>query len=267
MSGEPTAVGRLDQLLQPFYEADLQAGRLDEARAQEIIDCFWIKVGEKVQLNRQFVEDHQVFGNLAMGGSSGNYPQGSSLNQWIQQVTVGGTIADNSPGRGSPAYNDVTRLCLRAARRLPLNAPCLSLRMRPDIPADLVHEAALAILSGGAHPILLSRREGDARAAAERRRIGQARAWLDAGRGEGRRPVAQHRHRCSDARDYACDGCYEPQLSGTSWFTLGGLTSPRCWRRRSTRARPGRARARCGSEASGCRSPPSRRAKSTPSIA
>ena len=37
---------------------------------------FWIKIGEKVQLNRQFVEDHQVFGNLAMGGASGNYPQG-----------------------------------------------------------------------------------------------------------------------------------------------------------------------------------------------
>ena len=28
------------------------------------------------------------------------------------------------------------------------------------------------------------------------------------------------------ARDYACDGCYEPQLSGVSWFTLGGLTTP-----------------------------------------
>jgi pyruvate-formate lyase len=28
-----------------------------------------------------------------------------------------------------------------------------------------------------------------------------------------------------DARDYACDGCYEPQLAGTSWFTLGGMVS------------------------------------------
>ena len=25
--GEPTAVGRLDQLLQPYYKADLEAGR------------------------------------------------------------------------------------------------------------------------------------------------------------------------------------------------------------------------------------------------
>jgi Dyp-type peroxidase family len=223
-AGEPTAIGRLDQLLQPFYEADLKARRINEEQAQEVIDCFWIKVGEKVQLNRQFVEDHQVFGNMAMGGASGNYPQGSSINQWIQQVTVGGTIADDSPGAGRPAYNDLTRMCLRAARRLPLSAPCLSLRMRPDIPADLVHEAALAILSGGAHPILLSdekvipglKQSGD--------RIGN-------GHGAGgSTPVAEKAGglwksdvSLLDARDYACDGCYEPQLSGTSWFTLGGL--------------------------------------------
>ena len=223
-TGEPTAVGRLDQLLQPYYETDLRTGRIDEARAQEIIDCFWIKIGEKVQLNRQFVEDHQVFGNLAMGGSSGNYPQGSSLNQWIQQVTVGGTVADGAPDSGRPAYNDITRLCLRAARRLPLNAPCLSLRMRPDIPADLVHEASLAILSGGAHPILLS----DAKIIPGLRQSGDG---IGEGHGaDGSTPVSAKagglwRSTVSlpDARDYACDGCYEPQLSGTSWFTLGGV--------------------------------------------
>ena len=29
----------------------------------------------------------------------------------------------------------------------------------------------------------------------------------------------------SAARDYACDGCYEPQLTGLNWFTLGGLNT------------------------------------------
>ncbi len=225
-AGEPTAVGRLDQLLQPFYESDFASGVIDEAQAQEIIDSFWVKLGEKVLLNRQFVDDHQVFGNLAMGGASAPYPQGSSNNQWIQQVTVGGTVADNAPGTGSPAYNDVTRLCLRAARRLPLNAPCLSLRVRSDMPADIIHEASLAILSGGAHPILVSDEKTIPALAKSGDRIGNG------SDGSGSTPVAekagglfQSEVSLADARDYACDGCYEPQLSGNSWFTLGGLVS------------------------------------------
>ncbi|MBL8684614.1 MAG: Dyp-type peroxidase [Myxococcales bacterium] len=225
-AGEPTAVGRLDQLLQPFYRRDVDAGRIDGAQAQEIIDCFWLKLGEKALLNRQFVDDHQVFGNLAMGGSSGNYPQGSSLNQWIQQVTVGGTIADDAPGAGRPAYNDVTLLCLRAARRLPLNAPCLSLRMREDVPDEVVREAAKAILSGGAHPILLSDDKIIPGLVASGDRIGDGSTPT---KSTPVREKAGDRWRSAvslrDARDYACDGCYEPQLSGTSWFTLGGMTA------------------------------------------
>ncbi|KFA91630.1 Dyp-type peroxidase [Archangium violaceum] len=224
--GEPTAIGRLDQMLFPFYERDVANGQLDDEQAQEIIDCFWIKVGEKVQLNRQFVEDHQPYGNLAMGGMSGNYPQGAANNQWIQQVTVGGTVADGSPGEGKPAYNKVTLLCLRAARRLPLNAPCLSLRVRKDIPPEYLHEASLALLSGGAHPILLSD---------EKIIPGLQHSGDGVGNGTGETaftPVAEKAGAVwrsevalEAARDYACDGCYEPQLVGKNWFTLGGMSS------------------------------------------
>ncbi|RAM48221.1 MAG: formate acetyltransferase [Hapalosiphonaceae cyanobacterium JJU2] len=222
--GEPTAIGRLDQMLYPFYERDMAEGRLNDDLAQEIIDCFWIKVGEKVQLNRTMVEDHQPYGNLAMGGMSGNYPQGAANNQWIQQVTVGGTIADNSPGEGLPAYNKITLLCLRAARRLPLNAPCLSLRVRKDIPSEYLQEAALAILSGGAHPILLSdekiipglQQSGD--------RIGEGQTPTNYTPVQEKAGVLWRSEvELQDARNYACDGCYEPQIVGKNWFTLGGV--------------------------------------------
>lgn len=224
--GEPTSVGRLDQLLHPFYRRDVDAGRLDRERAQEIVDCFWIKLGEKVQPNRMNLQDHQPWGNLAMGGMSGNYPQGGSNNQWIQQVTVGGTVADDSPGAGSPAYNDVTTLCLRAARRLPLNAPCLSLRTRSDMPEEYAREAALALLSGGAHPILLND---------EKIIPGLLASGDDVGAGSrptASTPVAERaaprwssRVELAAARDYACDGCYEPQFVGRNWFTLAGITT------------------------------------------
>ncbi|KAH7373515.1 hypothetical protein KP509_17G059900 [Ceratopteris richardii] len=225
LTGEPTAIGRLDQLLFPFYTADIANGVLDEDLAQEIIDCFWIKIGEKVQLNRFYVEDHQPYGNLAMGGASGNYPQGAGNNQWVQQVTVGGTVAEaESKGEGQAAYNGITMMCLRAARRLPLNAPCLSLRTRKDMPDEYLNEAALGILSGGAHPFLISD---------EKIIAGLVRSGDNIGEGSKPTeytPVAEKAGDCwssrvdlAIARDYACDGCFEPQLTACNWFTLGGF--------------------------------------------
>lgn len=221
LTGEPTAIGRLDQMLYPFYEADRKAKRITDAQAQEIVDCFWIKIGEKVQPNRMFVEDHQPMGNLAMAGfSTPPYPQGGANNQWIQQCTVGGTAAD-----GSPAYNAVTMFALRAARRLPLNAPCLSLRVRHDTPQEYLDEAARALLSGGAHPILLND---------DKIIPGLLHSGDDVGKGDGRweaTPVAKKANGLwksdvdvQSARDYACDGCYEPQFVGKNWFTLGGFS-------------------------------------------
>ena len=67
----------------------------------------------------------------------------------VIQVTVGGYNED-----GVDACNEVTLMCLKACRRLPLNAPCVSLRLTNFTPAEVKKEAAMALLSGGAHPIL-----------------------------------------------------------------------------------------------------------------
>ncbi|AOS64039.1 Dyp-type peroxidase [Actinoalloteichus hymeniacidonis] len=225
--GEPTAIGRLDQLLQPFYDRDIAAELIDDDQAQEVIDCLWVKLGGNVLWNRMFVDDHQQSGNMAMGGASGAYPQGAANNQWVQQITVGGTLADDEPGAGKPAYNRLTMLCLRAARRLPLNAPCLSLRVRPDMPQEYLDEAALAIISGGAHPILIND---------EKVIPGLIRSGEEIGDGPADptefTPVREKAGELwrsdvplSVARDYACDGCYEPQFIGKNWFTLGGINT------------------------------------------
>ena len=66
-------------------------------------------------------------------------------------MTVGGYAEDGSEG-----YNEVTRMCLKACRRLPLNAPCVSLRLTTNPPKDIIEEAAKALLSGGAHPFLFN---------------------------------------------------------------------------------------------------------------
>ncbi len=226
MNSEPVSIGRLDQYLDRFCEQDIAAGNLTEEEAQEVIDSFFVKLDEKVLLNRIFIQDHQPYGNLAMGGASGPYPQGASLGQWIMQVTVGGAVATQA-GELKPSYNRVARLCLRAAARLPLNAPCLSLRVRKDMPRDYLEDAATAILSGGAHPILMND---------DKIIPGIKASGDDIGAGGDNSnqftPVAEKAEgkwssevSLASACNYACDGCYEPMFVGQNWFTLGGFST------------------------------------------
>jgi pyruvate-formate lyase len=202
---EIVPLGRLDQILQPFYERDVSAGVLTKQRAQEILDCFWIKLDERVILDRRHLENRFTACDGVLTGFFGasNYDQGGLLNQWMQQVTIGGVSASSDP-KEEDACNDVTRMCLECARRLPLNSPTLDLRVHPGTPDDILDLAARALLSGGAHPVLLH----DPKI---------IEGLLEAG--GGRVPLEA-------ARNYACDGCYETMFAGESEFSFGFIWAP-----------------------------------------
>jgi len=192
-TGEPMSIGRLDQQLIDLYTEDIKQGKLNKEAAQEMIDAFWLKMDETVLYNYNHLNDYLNYGTGAVFYSAGNFPQGAAINQWVQQLTVGGYKANNSP-QPEDASNDITLLCLRAARRLPLNAPCLSLRVHKSMSDELFEEAAKAILSGGAHPIMLN----DDKLVPALSACG---------------PLT-----LEDARDYTCDGCFEPIIVGkTEW--------------------------------------------------
>lgn len=195
MVGDLTALGRLDQILWPL----LEKAPMDPDRAQEIVDCLWLKIGENAFINRSNVTDYVNYGTTAVCGLGGNFPQGGGINQWVQQITVGGYRAtdDETPVGGA---NPVTMLCLKAARRIPVNAPTLSLRVYKDMPSEVLDAAAESLLAGGAHPILYQ----DDRLCEALHRSGS------------QIPLRW-------ARDYAADGCYEPMLAGATEFAFANI--------------------------------------------
>ncbi|KAF5229568.1 hypothetical protein FANTH_14138 [Fusarium anthophilum] len=194
--GELTALGRLDQILWPFLEKD----SISLGRAQEIVDCLWLKIGENAFVNRAFIYDYVSYGTTAVCGVGGNFPQGGGINQWVQQVTVGGYKATDSDTPEGGA-NEVTMLCLKASRRIPVNAPTLSLRVYKDIPEEYLDEAAKAILAGGAQPIL----------------------YNDDKLCKGLRDSDPNLVSTAWSRNYAADGCYEPMFAGASEFTFNNV--------------------------------------------
>ncbi len=97
--------GRLDQYLYPFYKADLEAGKITEEEAQELIDCLWVKFSEPC-----------IFQDAQTARYSAGYPT-------FQNLTVGGV-----DDRGMDAVNDLSYMMIQATMEVQLYQPSLSVR-------------------------------------------------------------------------------------------------------------------------------------------
>ena len=65
--------GRLDQHLNPFYEKDVEDGVLDREKAQELMECFWVKFNNqpappKVGITLKESATYTDFANINTGG-------------------------------------------------------------------------------------------------------------------------------------------------------------------------------------------------------
>lgn len=97
--------GRMDQYLWPYYRADLEAGRITPERAQELLDCLWIKYAEPC---------------LFQDAVTAEYASGYNM---FQNVCAGG-IDEN----GQDAVNDLSYMILQATMDVRLYQPSLSVR-------------------------------------------------------------------------------------------------------------------------------------------
>jgi formate C-acetyltransferase len=110
------ALGRLDQTLLPYYQADLAAGRLSQDDAQALVD--------------------HLFAKLAHEGD-------------IQNVCVGGVDA-----HGRDATNALSYCCVAAVRRLRQPGANLTARVHPGTPDDFLRLCAECIRTGVGFPAL-----------------------------------------------------------------------------------------------------------------
>jgi len=108
------SLGRIDQYLGKYYEADLAAGKITPEYAQEIMDLFYLKIAE---INKLW-----PYGATK---SSGGYTSG-------QLVTLGGVDRD-----GNDATNPVTYMMLEAGARLVLHTPPQAIRINQNAPEKL----------------------------------------------------------------------------------------------------------------------------------
>ena len=113
-------LGRIDQYLYPYYEADIRAGRLTDETALEELEEFF------VACNR----DSDLYIGVQQGDNG-------------QSVMLGGVTRD-----GKPAFNALSRLCLKACGELKLVDPKINLRVDKTTPIE-IYEAGTELTAKG----------------------------------------------------------------------------------------------------------------------
>ncbi len=201
--GGSGCIGRFDQWMVPFYERDVSAGALTQQEAQELLECFVIKLNQfGTACEPPFYVipwcwgwgegdgDPQVL--AAIGAIEGENLDLLHRNDSMRNMTLGG----QTPA-GEDGCNELTIMCLRAAARLMLPEPKINVRLFEGSPQHLVR-ACCRILAKGLNSLALY---NDDVAIPALLRLGI--------------PL-------EDARDYCNDGCQELIVGGRTFsrFTV-----------------------------------------------
>lgn len=105
-------IGRFDKYMMPYLEADLDAGRITEDEAYELLLDFFLS----------FNIDSDMYNGIQQGDNG-------------QSMMLGG-----SDGQGGEIFNLLTRLCLRASGELKLIDPKINLRVTKNTPLSVYEE-------------------------------------------------------------------------------------------------------------------------------
>ena len=218
------AMGRLDQYVWPFLQADLDAGRLDMPAAAELVDCFCLKFNERAHTTEEQRPDarpsvgdqlvrtqrfpsSQVFSEPARAqlerreirpGLAVGRDRLDATNHWLQNIIIGGLTPDGLDGT-----NPLSFLLLDSYGRNQMTNPLLTVRVHRHSPPELVVQTCEVLKAGGGMPALFN--DEAIIPALERMGI----------------PTA-------DARDYTNDGCWEVILPGRTDFRFQRLSLMLC---------------------------------------
>jgi formate C-acetyltransferase len=121
--------GRADQVLYPYFRADLEAGRLDLAGALELVEALWLKFNQIVYLRNShsaaFFAGFPIGFNVAFGGKD---------------------------EAGNDCSNELSYLFLKAQDHIALPQPNLSARLHENTPEELLDECTRVIGLGSGMP-------------------------------------------------------------------------------------------------------------------
>jgi formate C-acetyltransferase len=152
-------IGRLDQMLYPYYEKDLRENRITRQQAAELLGCFWLKTRENENLVTIKREHRAAPGSL------------------LPNVTICGRDKE-----GRDATNELSWIVLEVMRQMKLSEPAVYVRYHEDMSDEfLIFALECNRDFGGGNPAFLNDKLGTDRYLARGIKYEDASDWYASG--------------------------------------------------------------------------------------
>jgi len=131
--GLAISTDRFDELMYPYYTRDVQNSILDRDKAQEIVECLWIKTFEMMKVYD--LQNATYFSGYSMG----------------QVITIGGQDRN-----GHDNTNELSFVCMDAEHNMKLTQPNLAVRISKNTPDEFLFRVCRHIAEGTGKPHLFN---------------------------------------------------------------------------------------------------------------
>lgn len=131
--GPGLSFGRIDQYLYPFYQNDMEEGKITQEEAKEILECFWIKCN--------YVYDYQ-----------GRIGSNQGINSGFGQLITLSGMGSN----GEDLSNNLTYLMLDVIEDMNMLEPKPNVRLHKNTPDKLLDRVVGLIIKSQGSPFLLN---------------------------------------------------------------------------------------------------------------
>ncbi|MBN1400266.1 MAG: hypothetical protein JXA74_05490, partial [Anaerolineae bacterium] len=201
------AMGRVDQYMWPYLEADLAEGRLTLDQAGELVDCFTLKFNERAKTTDDQLPDAREEEVLDLSQRTRHSTSSQigtrrdtldATNHWLQNIVVSGLTPEGEDGTNPLSY-----LLLESYRRNKMTNPLLTVRVHGGSPDELIRFTCEVLKEGGGMPALFN----DDQLVPALERLGIP---------------------TEDARDYTNDGCWEVIIPGRTDFRFQRMSMMLC---------------------------------------
>ena len=153
------SIGHIDRVLEPYFNADRESGRLTLRQAQDLVDSFCLHVNDRAQIDPK----NYVVGQSEIPGAPTQCPLqynfgfvreagddlADAINHWGQNILISGLRAGGSDGT-----NPLTYMFLNAHEKFKMTSPVLTVRLHKKSPGDFLRRVSEVLRTGGGMPFI-----------------------------------------------------------------------------------------------------------------